>query len=97
MPVNSKTVQCLNNGCDGTVRLNMEWEAPESNWGADADGNRGIYVAGHWNAYVQGNMCSKGHVLYPDEMMVIEQTAMDDAMQEMDDEYDGPDYDDIDD
>lgn len=34
--------------CEGGLLVGLTWEPGESNWGADADGNRGIYVPGFW-------------------------------------------------
>jgi hypothetical protein len=34
--------------CTEEIAVNLDWEPGESNWGADADGNRGIYVAGYF-------------------------------------------------
>ncbi len=50
---------CPRGDCMGLVTVTLEWEAPESNYGADADGNRGIYVAGYWSADV-ADTCSLG-------------------------------------
>ncbi len=85
------TTACPRDECEGTVKVTLEWEPPESNYGADADGNRGMYVAGYWCAYPD-ELCSLWHTLTDDERDSIGQDAEANA-GEADEEYSGPDYD----
>lgn len=33
---------------EDSIEITLAYEKPDYNYGADADGNRGIYVAGYW-------------------------------------------------
>ncbi len=69
----------------------LEWEPPDPSYGADADGNRGMYLRGYWDAQVS-DACTAGHALTQREREDIEQDAIDNQADPAD-EYDGPDYD----
>ncbi len=81
---------CPRDDCEGKVLVTLEYEPPDNNYGADADGNRGTYVGGYWIAFGSG-ACSLGHTLSGDEEAAIEQDAVDNAPNQYEDEYYGPD------
>lgn len=92
-----KTLQCdcprdTEDGedCPGVVTVELEYEPPDNNWGADRDGNRGIRVAGYWSAS-PANACSLGHVLTFDEVMEIHDEAQREAGADVKAGYYGPD------
>lgn len=86
---------CPREGCEGFVQVSLEYEPPDPHYGMDADGNRGIYVAGYWSAEAD-DTCSLGHVLIGAELLQL-QTEAEEAVEDCDDDdYDGPDRDDID-
>lgn len=66
---------CPKDDCDGTVHASLAWEPPEPNYGADADGNRGMYVAGYWYVEDVGSTCNKGHTMDTDDAQVLSEEA----------------------
>ncbi len=84
-------ISCPRDECEGAVAVALEWEPADPSYGADADGNRGVYVRGYWSASVAGNACSLGHVLHAAEVAEIEKDAADNAPSDDEDEYYGPD------
>ncbi len=67
----------------------MDYEPADPNYGADADGNRGMYVAGYWSGSCDDS-CSEGHTLTADEQEQVNTeaaadfTAEDEAENEQD-------------
>lgn len=61
-------VPCPVEGCTGpdgalepgVVVVELEWEPADHHYGADADGNRGVYVPGYWYDVETSATCSKG-------------------------------------
>lgn len=49
------TVSCTS--CDTEFQIELEWEPGDSNYGADADGNRGISVPGYFYVDVCPSHC----------------------------------------
>jgi len=84
--------------CEGQVSTLMEWEPGDPNYGADADGNRGVCVQGYWTADPAAT-CSEGHVLSKSETAAVVKEAEDyeSSKGDPEDEYYGPDADDCDD
>jgi hypothetical protein len=70
---------------DGEVPVEAAWVPPERNWGADADGNRGIDVPGYWEDLRVTGPCDKcgadGHEWDANE----EQNALDTFTAKMED------------
>ncbi len=93
------TVSCPRPDCEGEVAVTLEWEPADWNYGADADGNRGMYVRGYYWSAATGPSCSEGHVFFADERVVLDKVAADEAgdYYAIEDEYDSPDCDDYDD
>lgn len=73
--------------CVGVVKVELEYEPPDNNYGADADGNRGIRVPGYWSAY-DVESCTLGHTLTEAEQAEIKRDAEYDAVDEFDPAYD---------
>lgn len=76
------------------MAVTLEYEPGDNNYGADADGNRGIYVRGYWSG-TAADACTLGHTLTPKEQSELQEQAGYEAgsVDWGDDEYDGPDYD----
>lgn len=88
------TIQCPRPDCEGIVDARLDWEPADPHYGADADGNRGMYVRGYWTADT-GPSCSEGHVFFADERVALdERSAAEVNDEEPEDNYDGPDEDD---
>jgi hypothetical protein len=51
---------CITEDCEGRIALSIAYEPPDPSYGADADGNRGIYVPGFYYAEYTGEECTKG-------------------------------------
>lgn len=83
---------CPRDDCEGKVSVTLEYEPPDPHYGADADGNRGMYVAGYWDG-TAADTCTLGHKLTVAETDVIEYGAVHDAISDPEDEYYGPDSD----
>ncbi len=92
MSADSKTVSecCPVDQCAGMVSVEIEYESADPNWGADADGRRGFYMAGYWGA-VPADTCSLGCVLDADAKVDVAKDAMWQAEHDREDEYHGPD------
>lgn len=80
---------CPEEDCPGVVLVDLEWEDPDPSYGADADGNRGMYVAGYWSGEAE-DTCSAGHTFTPQEREDIATDAANDQ-PEPEEEYWGPD------
>lgn len=63
-----------NEACEGTVAVECEYEPGDNNYGADADGNRGVRVRGYWSCSA-ASKCTKGHELTADEIRQCEEDA----------------------
>ncbi len=90
-----KTTECAcpRDECEGVVKVELEYEPPDSMYGADADGNRGIAVRGYWTADAV-TACSLGHELTDKEGDALRKEAEEDAgSYDPTDDYDGPDTD----
>lgn len=62
--------------CEAPIRFELDYEQADPHWGADADGNRGMYVPGYWYlASVTPQQCPKGHDLTEDEQKGLEAEA----------------------
>lgn len=87
-----ETLNCPRD-CEGEVVVSLEYEPADPDYGADADGNRGIYVRGYWTMYGADPVCSTGHTLTAEEQKeIIEQAeSADEEEQGCGDYYDGPD------
>jgi len=81
--------------CVDEIEVNLEYEPGEANYGADADGNRGISIPGYFytedSAPLKCEEC--GHIYTDAERQEI-QTKMEKAANEYEYEPDEPDYDD---
>ncbi len=69
-------VECPVEECGTEMKIALEYEAGESNWGADADGRRGMYVPGRW--YVAGDLpmsCPNHHTFTDAEIAQIDKQA----------------------
>lgn len=75
--------------CDGKVTVVLDYEPADPHYGADADGNRSMYVAGYWYGTAD-DTCTLGHKLTAEEMKDIEEDAVKNV-PEPEDEYWGPD------
>ncbi len=74
--------------CEGVVNVTLEWEPGDRNYGADADGRRGVFVSGYWESEA-AESCSRGHALTLGERESVGILAADETDHE--DEYYGPD------
>ncbi len=84
------TENCPYDGCQGEVSVELEYEPADPNHGADANGNRGIYVAGSWSATV-ADTCSRGCALDADAVSDVSKDAIWQGERDREDEYYGPD------
>ena len=92
----SITIYCPNEECE--LELNVGYEPPDYNYGADADGNRGMYVAGYaYLEYEVPAVCPTcKHEFDPEELKALEDAAekaikdagKDDVEPDYDDYYD---------
>jgi hypothetical protein len=59
--------------CEDTIEIELEYEPGDSNYGADADGNRGISVAGFFTAITEApDKCEEcGHIYSEEEKSSI--------------------------
>lgn len=55
-----KDMPCITEDCEGRIALTIEYEPADPNYGADADGNRGIFVPGFYYASFIDRTCTKG-------------------------------------
>ncbi len=78
--------------CEGVVTVTLEYEPGDNRYGADADGNRGIRVAGYWSG-TSADACSLGHTLTTAEQEDLQNEAEQTESPEPD-EYWGPEPDD---
>jgi hypothetical protein len=86
---------CPREGCEGTFEdVECEVEPGDPNYGADADGNRGIYLPASLNApSYDGEECSEGHTMdTPEEVREWEARA-EREVRDYRVEPDEPDYD----
>lgn len=98
---------CPNEGCTGKVGIPLTWEPPEPNYGADADGNRGVSYPGFWYCDPMPENCSAGCVLTDAQQDALDSEAIAEAnsggdlacpiFDEPDEDYyelvdDGPDF-----
>lgn len=60
--------------CGADVVVRLEWEEGDTNYGADADGNRGVEVPGRWIAFYVAK-CAVGHMLDGDDREMAEEVA----------------------
>lgn len=83
--------------CEADVEVELAYEPPDPNYGADADGRRGIYVSGYFYVESIADTCAKGHVLTGEEEADVERRAEKEARDyepedtrdyEPDDDYD---------
>lgn len=87
--------------CSAELLVHVDREPAEPNHGADADGNRGIYVPGYWFTEDFASSCAEcGHVWTPAERAEIDELAIgfvsadDDDDEDLLDEEDEEDLDD---
>ncbi len=88
--MSTATENCPHDDCEGQVVVEVEFEPGDPNYGADADGRRGVAVAGYWSA-TAADTCSLGHVLDADAKSDVCQDATWQAAHDQEDEYYGPD------
>lgn len=83
--------------CEGEIEVTLEYEPADPHYGADRDGNRGMYQPGYWSGTSEDS-CSEGCILTQEEQDSAAEEAASDlaAEQEADAEYYGPDCDDRD-
>lgn len=81
--------------CEGKVVVGLVWEPPDPHYGADADGNRGMYVAGYWSVGDIPPKCDVcGFEFTPAGIQQIEKDAAEQAESfDIDPRWDGPDDD----
>lgn len=88
------SVPCPREGCGGSVPFELEIEPGDPNYGADADGNRGISIP---DSYVRGSdcpdECSEGCVFTLKEKELIEEQADTKASEQESPEQDYEEYD----
>ena len=81
--------------CEAELEVELAWEPADRNYGADADGNRGVYVPGYW--YFETSppeTCPEcGYTYTAEEYAKLEAQAEKEAREYTDDGgYDGSNY-----
>lgn len=69
------TLDCPVEECGTDFTVELYYEPGDSNYGADADGNRGMYVPGYWYPDEMPACCPNGHVFSPEELKALDKTA----------------------
>lgn len=72
---------------EGEVAVGLDWEPEDRSYGADADGRRGVYVAGYWYAAEVAETCSEGCTLTPEQYADAERRAAREARDYRGDEW----------
>ena len=79
MPDHTITVPCphvMDDGapCEADVVVTLHW-CPGEMWGTDADGNRGMWVPGHYEVDAIGEACEAGCVFAEADSEALEKAA----------------------
>lgn len=77
--------------CGADVEVELTYEPPDSSYGADADGRRGVYVNGYW--FVDGSIpdtCARKCVWTEEDAKEVDRRAEEEA-EDYEEEVDYPD------
>jgi hypothetical protein len=77
--------------CEDTIEIELEYEPGESNYGADADGNRGISVSGYFYSDTEAPLkCEECGHIYSDEERADIQKEINKKCENYERDYDPP-------